>query len=336
MEIVHILPSDSIGGVQSFVADLADYQTQQDDVYIVFEKYHGIDDRRFANFEVLSYREFFKRLLMAGFHNAVLHTHGHVLTKIGFLSLIFPPRKVVHTIHNMPQYESGRYRRLLHKFLFDTGRIKPVCISRKLLSETNALYKANYTNYVLNGVSLRRTNTVGSEKLKYRNRRFNLLFIGRLDSQKNLDLLLRSLNAFESDVQWHLHVVGRDYGVYERELFSSFVNSESLTYYGELNDVSDFLLRADLLVVPSLFEGLPILLLEAKHHKMPVLCTNVGGCPEVIGENDLRCEPDVLSMRGALSIAFENFKTHGRVQSESSIDISMRRCGEQYGVIYEQ
>lgn len=51
---------------------------------------------------------------------------------------------------------------------------------------------------------------------------------------------------------------------------------------GQRRDVPDWLHAADLFVLPSLFEGLPIVLLEAMTQCTPVVATAVGGVPELI------------------------------------------------------
>ncbi len=53
-------------------------------------------------------------------------------------------------------------------------------------------------------------------------------------------------------------------------------------FLGQLDDVGPLLAAADAVVLPSLWEGLPLTLLEAMVRMRPVLATNVGGIPEVI------------------------------------------------------
>jgi glycosyltransferase involved in cell wall biosynthesis len=55
-----------------------------------------------------------------------------------------------------------------------------------------------------------------------------------------------------------------------------------LTFLGPYEDVHALLEQIDMLVLPSLSEGLPYILLEALAHKKPVVATSVGGTPEVI------------------------------------------------------
>ena len=53
--------------------------------------------------------------------------------------------------------------------------------------------------------------------------------------------------------------------------------------------------KCDIFVLPSLYEGMPMALIEAMGTGMPILASNVGGIPDMI-ENEksgLLCEPTV-------------------------------------------
>src|SRR5262249_764479 len=57
-----------------------------------------------------------------------------------------------------------------------------------------------------------------------------------------------------------------------------------VTLAGFRNDIAALLGRADIFVLPSLDEGMPISLLEAVATRVPVIATRVGDVPKLIGE----------------------------------------------------
>lgn len=63
---------------------------------------------------------------------------------------------------------------------------------------------------------------------------------------------------------------------------------------GRQDDVTPFYTAADVLFMPSLYEGLPMTLIEAFAHGLPAVASRVGGVPEVIqdGVNGFLCEAD--------------------------------------------
>lgn len=68
---------------------------------------------------------------------------------------------------------------------------------------------------------------------------------------------------------------------------------ERFIFIGYRGDMPDFIAALDLYVLPSLWEGLPLALCEALAMGRPVVCTSVGGNPEVIldGENGFVVPP---------------------------------------------
>ena len=58
--------------------------------------------------------------------------------------------------------------------------------------------------------------------------------------------------------------------------------ADRCVFLGERTDVPDLLAAADLVVLPSLFEGLPVSVLEAMAAERPVIATAIGGTDEAI------------------------------------------------------
>lgn len=78
---------------------------------------------------------------------------------------------------------------------------------------------------------------------------------------------------------------------------------DNLTFVGFVEDVGNWLAALDLLVHPSLREGLGSILLEAQQFGVPVIASDVGGIPDVVigGETGLLIPPrDVQALKGAI------------------------------------
>ena len=115
------------------------------------------------------------------------------------------------------------------------------------------------------------------------NKDFTLLHVGRLTAIKDQESLLR---AFASAKQYfpdlQLWIVGDGPLRPRLEKITRELCIESTThFFGEQLEVAPFYLNADLFVMSSLSEGLPMSLLEAMSTGLPSIVTDVGGMREV-------------------------------------------------------
>lgn len=119
--------------------------------------------------------------------------------------------------------------------------------------------------------------------------------IARLETTKGVNYLLQALATLIPEFpDLQLVIVGT--GSKEKELreLTTKLGLDSLVIFaGYQQRVHDYLHRFEALVIPSLHEAHPLVLLEALGHGKPVIATTVGGIPEVImdGENGLLVPP---------------------------------------------
>ena len=94
-----------------------------------------------------------------------------------------------------------------------------------------------------------------------------IYFIGPKFNNKGGDKILNSINnsPFQSNIEW----------------------------VGELNDAMPYIRSADIMILPSLGEVMPLTIIEAFSLGTAVLASNVGGIPEMIenGKNGILFEP---------------------------------------------
>lgn len=110
-----------------------------------------------------------------------------------------------------------------------------------------------------------------------------LLFLGRLSPEKGLSMFLDALAASSALDRFRLRIVGEGPERSALEARSSeLALRPHVTFVGYLDDVGPELAAADVLVLPSEREGLPMTLLEALAAGIPVVASAVGGIPEVL------------------------------------------------------
>jgi glycosyltransferase involved in cell wall biosynthesis len=125
-----------------------------------------------------------------------------------------------------------------------------------------------------------------------------ILFVARFTKQKQpLSMIRAFADALRQQPKLHLLMVGDgDEKKEALELVSQLSIESRVHFLPFRNDVPDVLAAADIFVLPSLWEGLPIGLLEAMSMGKPVIATNVDGTKEVItnGQNGLLIETQDL------------------------------------------
>jgi len=109
--------------------------------------------------------------------------------------------------------------------------------------------------------------------------------VGRLAREKGIDLFLRAASLLRSrHPNWRFLVAGG--GPLRRELEDMAATLElngSIVFTGEIQDPESVISALDILVVPSVSEGLSLVALEAMSLGKPVAASRVGGIPEVVG-----------------------------------------------------
>ena len=110
-------------------------------------------------------------------------------------------------------------------------------------------------------------------------------FVGRLEDQKGLPFLLKAAERLNKQFKNLRYVVvgsgSRDEALRAE---ASTLGIENMVFTGYERDVASYMKAFDVFVLPSLFEGLPMSLLEAMACHLPVVATRVGGIPEAVLE----------------------------------------------------
>jgi glycosyltransferase involved in cell wall biosynthesis len=168
---------------------------------------------------------------------------------------------------------------------------------------------------------------------------FRILFVGRFQSQKNLPLLLREVSKLPGG-SCELHLVGD--GPLRAELHALGAGlgiANAITWHGWLprEQLREVYRAADCIVNPSLYEGMPNVVLEAMACGKPVIASHVAGNDAVVehGVTGLLFrldEPEALGASLRMLMAdrgvAEEMGRRGRKRVEE--DYSWRRVADSY------
>ncbi|MCL5666967.1 MAG: glycosyltransferase family 4 protein [Patescibacteria group bacterium] len=115
------------------------------------------------------------------------------------------------------------------------------------------------------------------------------LFLSTLQPRKNLEGLIEAFKMLKTecpDLPHKLVVAGKPGWKFERILKKIGENKDIVIYLNHVSDASRLAImkKADLLVLPSFYEGFGMQILEAFAAGTPVAVSNVSSLPEVAGE----------------------------------------------------
>ena len=186
---------------------------------------------------------------------------------------------LVYTIHgtNFLDLKKKNLFYFVEKLLFTTFKYDAqISVSKNILK-----YKNNNTPTIIpNGVSLKKFSCQSINKTgkDY----FKIIFVGRLDKIKGIDILLKSLSTIKKQLlqkKVQVHLIGYGYEEkYFKELSKKLKLQNIVFFRGKIIDerLTREYCTSNLFVLPSLSEGQPLTLLEAWAAKLPVIVTDVG------------------------------------------------------------
>jgi glycosyltransferase involved in cell wall biosynthesis len=226
----------------------------------------------------------------------LLHTHGGIAGLYGrSAARRARTRSVVHTLHGIHylHYRNPLLRRLYilleRRYSRATDRLVLVCSSDLRQAKKHRLAPDGKMTVILNGTDVRLDGGVG-DAVRQRERWGwppGVPVVGtvaRLHRQKGVVNLLRAapriLGAFP-EVRIAVVGEGPQGKSLRREVRRRGLESRFL-FLGERKDAASMLALFDLFVLPSLWEGLPFVLVEASALGKPIIATAVDGVPEII------------------------------------------------------
>jgi glycosyltransferase involved in cell wall biosynthesis len=169
--------------------------------------------------------------------------------------------------------------------------------------------------------------------------------ISRLSEEKGLLHLVAALQQITRERNgWKAVIIGEGphRNAVERTIRGASL-SERVLLTGYRERAWRYLPLFSVFVLPSLTEGLPLVILEAMQAKVPIVATSVGGIPEVLGHGTRGLlvppgVPDALA-KAVMSVQTEPQKTDAMVEEAfvaATEKYTSRNMAEKYRLVYEE
>ena len=308
MKILHIHTGLTLmGGAESVIINLSNEQVKTNDVRVcsIFKPAdNGVFYTRFASnvkrehlgilSNGISIKNLWRVFKYISKNDAqIIHIHGFFYYY--FLPILFFHNRFifVYTVHSDAVMENSKWDKkifCLKRFCFKHGWMNPVTISPESNESFTFLYNTE-SRIILNGVPqpllVKGANLIDECRITSNTKVF--VHPGRISPEKNQVVLCKVFNRLirEGEDVCLIIVGTKQVDEVFQKMKPYFCNR--IKYMGERNDVSQLLSRADGLCLPSIWEGLPMTLLEALSVGCIPICSPVGGIVGVIstGENGM-------------------------------------------------
>jgi len=361
IKILHLIPRFEVGGAEMLVWHYSRLMNGAD-----FEIAVGscVEDGQFrAEFEKLGVKVFVgSRVKMKGRRGVwrelkkfvdqwqpdIIHTHLMASDFFGYLIKKRSRGKIrpalggvnwISTQHNV-EFNTSLPRRLLWRFILPKAD-QVIAVAQKVQKYCLDHFgvQAEKLATILNGIDLQNWLAVDNSHL-FTGDRLRIATIGRLENQKGHVYLLRALEQLK-EINWswdifgdgskrsNLEAAARRYGIDDR-----------LVWHGVTDQVYNHLNNIDLMIQPSLWEGLSLVVMEAMAAGKAILTTKIAG-EELIDNGHtgmLVAEGDVGAIKDAIQYLYSRpdvgrglgAKAHAHAKENFSIEKSIERIGDLY------
>lgn len=332
MLIFHVITLSSVGGAQSVVVNLANAQVRENEVCVVSsasgDAWQALDPRvrviRISQLRrEISWRDLIVLLKLFYYRFRlrpdVVHLHSSKMGALGRVA--FPAGRIVYTVHG---FDSIRIAN--RKFLRIEKALKNRCahivgVSRYDEGNLKAEGIVRGVGCIYNGIDDKSAeeksdvNVGVREKMVRIKHRYDkiVVCIARDDRQKKIDLFIEVAALMP---QYAFVWIGN-----RRE----HAAGDNVCLMGQIPMAYQLLGLADLFFLPTNYEGLPMCIIEAMAHGLPVVASNVGGIPELLdGMNGCVVENDKLRMSEKIRTVLSDPELYGRMSARARQDYEQR------------
>ncbi len=282
----------------------------------------------------------FKVLMKEGWYPDIIHAHVY---SAGV------PAVILGKLYRIPvvitEHWSGYARKVLHGIEFYKMRFA-LNRANVILPVSDSLKKA-IKSYGISGNFKIVPNTVDIGvfyPVDTLNEQKRILFVGLLTFLKGLPYLLQAIaKVKEKRDDFVLDIIGDgpERKKYE-ELTRSLGLSEIVHFHGfkSKSEVADFMRNSSFLVLPSLWENLPCVLIEAMASGLPIIASKIGGIPEIINNKIGVLVPpkDVDALANAIDWMLDHYKDYSKEEIVQYVKdkFSYKAVGKTIDKIYRE
>lgn len=350
INVLHVIVGGEINGGERYLLSIIDNMSK--DNYRLFficseEQKKFLDELRNRNLETLAVNMESKFRINTVFQIRnfirvkkikIVHTHGTRGSFYGRLAARWAGVPIIiSTVHSsLYNYPVGRMKKKMYTYLDRLTACfcdKIICVSGALADEMVKRSKINPGKILIihNGVELKRFDQIGDTSYLLTESNTNsederIGAIGRLSYEKGHASLLKAVARLKKSFPRLKCLIVGDGPLREEleELCRELGISQNCIFLGARRDIPEILSILDLVILPSISEGLSMVLLESMAARCPAVASRVGGIPELIedGKTGLLVEPEnPLALAEAIRSLLENKDKAKEISSNARLRV---------------
>jgi glycosyltransferase involved in cell wall biosynthesis len=242
---------------------------------------------------------------------AILIDKPHTLLVPSFSMPLIHPRNTIVTIHDLAWLLFPETETTLQRWSLTLTHIFAKLFARRLIAVSHSTKRDLVTvlnvheslvDVVHHGVSeYEQSDQIETTLSTYVEP--HIVCLGTLQPRKNLSRLIEAFSQMKQTTGLpHVLVIAGREGWMCDETLSKIKQAKDVMYVGYVADRLSLLRGASLLVLPSIYEGFGLSLLDAFSECVPVACSNISSLPEVAGDAAEFFDPyDISSISNAMS-----------------------------------
>ncbi len=300
MRILHIIDTLWLGGAQTLLQSVFEYQHTNDNIFVFslrktnpqisinhqnatcFNSSNKLSLKR-----VQALKKYIKKNNIDILHCHLPHAQamGYFMKKFYFknIKLIFHEHAEIYRTSLLPSLLLRLSKNKVDKYITCSEHSK-LELHRKINIETKRIIVLNnFVNPKLSG-TLTNKQDIHKERKKYGfdTGEFVVGFAGRLVKRKGWKefLLTAKELKYRDEIKFLIAGTGPD----KKKLLSTISKSglsDKITYLGYFRNMPVFYSLIDCLIIPSYWEGMPLVQLEAAAMRVPVICSDAPGLNEI-------------------------------------------------------
>ncbi len=274
----------------------------------------------------------------------VVHTHRYLMEYVIPIAKVVGIKKLVHTVHSIATKEQSLRRRRLSAFFYKRCRVIPVALSNEIKKTIVQEYKLRENNIpvIFNGENLDHFQEKNDYSIADE---FRVYHVGRFQPVKNQETIVKAIKELRCE---GIPVVGiligdnkNDYGEKIRSQISELGANKYILLPGTTSNISQELRKADIFILPSLFEGMPMTLIEAMASGLPIIASKVGGIPDMLknGESAILINNPDEELAASIKLLYEKRDLReiiGRNARKNSVLFSSDTMAKAYVDVYSK